>query len=313
VSNRGYVSPVVSRAYVPLLLLLAAFWGASFMFIKVADRVFAPWTLMFLRLALTSVIMCAVLAAQLGAARTRSELRALAVPGLVLGVINASIPFTLIAWGEKHVDSGIAAIANASMPIFIALLALRWQRSERVVGLRLLGIVVGIVGVGVLAGVHPRGGWWGVAGTLAVVLASVFYAVSSLYAQRLVERTTPEALVTASMLGGALALLPFAAAALPSHVPNWKEWGSVAALAVLGTAIGQLVYYKLLQTDGSSRASLVTYLIPGVALFYGVTLLGEPLTVEELVGLVLILAGVAVGSGVLRLPRQATVRASPAP
>ena len=91
---------------------------------------------------------------------------------------------------------------------------------------------------------------------------------------------------------------------LPSSFPSWKAIGCVVALGVLGTAIGQLLYFRLLRTDGSSRASLVTYLMPVAALFYGTLLLDEPVTAEELVGLVLILGGVALGSGFLRFARR---------
>jgi drug/metabolite transporter (DMT)-like permease len=304
---------LVTRAYVPLLLLLAAIWGASFMFIKVANRDFEPWTMMFFRLLIAALIMWGFLIAQRGARGAVEDVRGLGLAGFLLGVVNGAIPFTLIAWGETHVDSGVAAIGNASMPIFVALFALRYQRQERSSGVRLLGVLVGLIGVGVLAGVNPRGGWWAVAGTLAVILASISYAASSLWAQEVVRRTTPLALVTSTMTGGALALLPFGLAQLPGHTPGWKELASVLALAVLGTAIGQLIYYRLVESDGSARASLVTYLLPVTALFYGVTLLGEPLTVEELVGLVLILGGVALGSGVVRLTRREPAPAAPAP
>src|SRR5204862_1546675 len=135
-----------------------------------ADRAFEPWTMMFFRLFLAAAIMWGVLIAQRGARGAVADVRGLGVEGLLLGVVNGALPFTLIAWGEKHVDSGVAAIANASMPIFVVLLAIRFKPSERVHGLRLVGFLVGLIGVGVLAGVHPQGGWWGVAGTMAVVV-----------------------------------------------------------------------------------------------------------------------------------------------
>ena len=177
----------------------------------------------------------------------------------------------------------MAAIANASMPIFVVLIALRWQPSERVRGLRLFGFLVGLVGVGVLAGVHPKGGWWGAAGTLAVVVASASYAVGSIWGQRLIAHTSGLTLCDdhddrrpdRSRCRSALWQRP-------SQVPGWKEIGSVVALAVLGTAIAQIILYRVLRSDGAARVSLVTYLLPVTALFYGVTLLGEPLTVEEL-------------------------------
>jgi drug/metabolite transporter (DMT)-like permease len=300
----------MSRLYLPMLISLAAIWGASFMFIKVANRDLEPTTLMFGRTLLAALLLFAFLAARAGAREASVELRRAGFASYALGVVTAAVPFTLIAWGEKHVDSGVAAIANASMPIFVALLALRFRRSERSAGLRLVGVVVGLAGVVVLAGVNPRGGWWAVAGTLAVVLASIAYAVGILWAQHLVQQESALVLTTASLIGAAVALLPFGVAQLPDSMPGWKAIGSVVALGVAGTAIGQLIYYRMVETDGSARTSLVTYLLPVTALFYGAGLLGEPITVEELVGLVLILAGVALGSG---LVRGAWRRRQPAP
>jgi len=262
---------------------------------------------------IAAALVFAVLASQRGLVPAIADMRRLGWQGFGLGVVNGAIPFTLIAWGEKHIDSGVAAIANATVPIFVVLLAVRFQPSERVTGLRLGGFLLGLVGVGVLAGIHPRGGWWGAAGTLAVVVASLAYAIGSIWAQRLVSRTSPLSLATATMIGGAIFLLPFGLVQLPSHVPGWKETGSVVALAVLGTALAQIILYRVLHSDGAARVSLVTYLLPVTALFYGVTLLGEPLTVEELVGMALILGGVAFGSGAVRLPRREPAPATPSP
>jgi drug/metabolite transporter (DMT)-like permease len=279
------------------------------MFIKVAGRELEPTTMMFGRTTLAALLLVAFLAARAGAREAAVQLRRAGFAPYILGVVTAALPFTLIAWGEEHIDSGVAAIANASMPIFVALLALRFRHSERSSGLRLVGVFVGLGGVAVLAGVNPRGGWWAVAGTLAVVLASIAYAVGSLWAQHLVERESALVITTASLIGAALALLPFGLAQLPDSIPGWKAIGSVVALGVAGTAIGQLIYYRMIETDGSARTSLVTYLLPVTALFYGAGLLGEPITVEEILGLVLILAGVALGSGLVRPAR----RRAPAP
>ena len=292
--------------------LLAAFWGASYLFIKVAGRGFEPATMMMLRLALAASLLLVVLAAQRGWSATVAGMQSLGWEGFALGVVNGAIPFTLIAWGEKHIDSGVAAIANASMPIFVVLLAIRWKPSERVHGLRLVGFLVGLVGVGVLAGVHPEGGWWGAAGTLAVVVASVSYAIGSLWGQRLIAHTSGLTLSAASMIGGLIVLLPLGLWQLPSHAPGWKATGSVIALAVIGTALAQIILYRVLRSDGAARVSLVTYLLPVTALFYGVLLLNEPLTWEELAGMVLILGGVALGSGAVRFARREPV-AAPSP
>jgi drug/metabolite transporter (DMT)-like permease len=302
----------MSRSYVIYIGLLAAFWGASYMFIKVANRAFEPASMIMFRLLIASLIIVLVLIAQRGWHAMVAEMRALGWEGFALGVVNGAIPFTLIAWGERHIDSGVAAIANASMPIFVVLLAIRFKPSETVRGLRLVGFIVGLVGVGVLAGVHPEGGWWGFAGTMAVVVASVSYAVGSLWGQRLIANTSGLVLSASSMLGGLLVLLPFGLAQLPSAVPGWKETGSVIALAVIGTALAQIILYRVLRTDGAARVSLVTYLLPVTALFYGVLLLGEPLTWEELAGMVLILGGVALGSGAVRFARREPI-AAPSP
>lgn len=303
----------MSRTYAPYIGALALLWGASYMFIKVAVRGYEPAAMIMFRLIIASVLLSIAFVGQRGLRRAISDIRELGWQGLGVGVVNGAIPFTLIAWGEKHIDSGVAAIANATVPIFVVLLALRWQPSETVRGARLGGVLLGLVGVGVLAGLHPGGGWWGAAGTLAVVVASLSYAIGGLWGQRLVSDANGFALATAAMIGAALVLIPFGLAQLPSHVPGWKETGSVVALAVLGTAVAQILLFRVLRSDGATRLSLVTYLLPVTALFYGVTLLGEPLTVQELAGMALILGGVAFGSGAVRLRRREPAAATPAP
>jgi drug/metabolite transporter (DMT)-like permease len=114
------------------------------------------------------------------------------------------------------------------------------------------------------------------------------------------------------MIGGLVVLIPLGLLQLPSHVPGWKPTGSVVALALIGTALAQILLYRVLRTDGAARVSLVTYLLPATALVYGVLLLGEPLTWQELGGMALILGGVALGSGAVRFARRAPV-AAPSP
>ena len=302
----------MARGYVPLLLIVAAIWGASFMFIKIAVGELEPPTLMALRLLLAALVLVPFLLILEGVRSGVAQLRASRSGALVLGIVNSALPFTLIAWGETHIDSGIAAIANAPVPIFVALLALRFRPSERVAGLRLVGVVLGFVGVAVLAGLNPEGGWWAVAGTLAVVAASLCYASANLYTQAHLAGTSPLVLVAGSSTVGALVLLPFALWQLPSDVPSWEALASVAALGIVGTAIALLFFYRMLTTYGASRAALVTYLIPPIALLYGVVLLDEPLTLNAVAGLVLVLAGVALGSGVLRFTRGREPEAVPA-
>lgn len=292
----------MTRAYLPLLLTLSALWGASYLFIKVAVDEIEPAAMIELRLILAGVVLFAFLVARMGRREAIAALRATGRGGVILGVINGAIPFTLIAWGEKYVDSGIAAIANASVPIFVALLAIRFSPGERVTGIRLAGVLLGLAGVGVLAGFHPEGGWWAVAGTLAVVVASFSYACANLFTQHRFLTTPPLVTATSAVIWGAVVLLPLSLFQIPDQVPSAKALGSVAALGILGTAVASIILYRMLTTFGSSRTTLVTYLLPPFALFYGVTLLDEQLTANALLGLVLILGGVALGAG-LRFTR----------
>lgn len=288
------------RGYVPLLAIVAGIWGASYLFIKVAVEEIEPTAMMELRLLLAALVLVPFVLFRRGAASAVAELRATGGGAFVLGISNMALPFTLIAWGEKHIDSGIAAIANASVPIFVAVLAIRFRPSERVTGLRLGGVLLGLAGVGVLAGLDPEGGWWAVAGTMAVVVASLSYASANLYTQHRFPATSPLVIATASTVAAAIALLPFALLQLPDEVPSMKALGSVAALGIAGTAIALLFFYRMLGRYGASRASLVTYLLPPFALVYGVFFLDERVTLNAALGLLLILAGVALGSGVLR-------------
>jgi drug/metabolite transporter (DMT)-like permease len=176
---------------------------------------------------------------------------------------------------------------------------------------RLVGFVLGLVGVGVLSGAQPDVTTLFVLGTLAVVLASVSYAFSGLYAQKRLRSASGPALATASMAGGAIALLPLAIIFAPTEAPGWKSVASLAALTLFGTAFAQLILYRLLRSDGAARTSLVTYLMPPIALVYGAILLDEHITAATLGGLGLILAGVALGSGALRLPRRAPAMQEP--
>jgi drug/metabolite transporter (DMT)-like permease len=290
----------MTRSYGFLLFVLAAVWGASYLFIKVAVRDLEPTVLVTLRLLIAAVPLTAFLALRYGTRSALAQIGGAWREGLAFGLINGVVPFTLISWGEKHIDSSIAAIANASVPIFVALLAIKFRPSERSRGLKLVGIFLGLAGVGVLAGVHPEGGWWSVAGTLAVVAASLSYAAGGLYGQYTVGRVPGPVVATASMVYGGLVLLPFALAQLPSHFPGWKAVGSLLALSLAGTAFAQLILFRVLALYGAARLSLVTYLLPVTALVYGALILDEPMRFSALGGLGLILGGVALGSGVWR-------------
>jgi drug/metabolite transporter (DMT)-like permease len=290
----------VSRRHVAALLVLGAIWGASFMLIEVGLRDLEPTTLMLGRVAVAAVALGVYLPFALPTRPALAELRSRAGTLVVLGLLNSALPFVLIAWGQPYVDSGLAAILNSSAPLFTALLAWAFVRSERVTGLRLAGVLVGFAGVVVLVGAGPSGGGRAVAGSLAVVAAAFCYACGALYAARRLAGVSPLVLSLGAMISATLALAGPGLAQAPDEL-GWEAALAVLGLGVGGTALGYILYFALILDAGASRAILVTYLVPALALVYGVTLLDEPLTAAALVGLALVLAGVALGTGAVRL------------
>lgn len=302
----------MTRRYWPLILTLASAWGASYLLIKVGvEGGFSPGALMAARALLAGVVLLCYLAVTFGAATAVRRLRAAWRESLVLGLLNAALPFWLVAWGEKHIDSSVAAIAQATVPIFSLLVGLRFLRHERIGGTRIVGVCLGLVGVAFVAGVAPAGNAWAVVGTLAVVLASVFYASAGIYSQlRLRGTISGPVLATGSMLAGGVMLLPLAIAQPPTSIPTAGALGSLLLLSLVGTVLAQLILFRVIALFGARRLSLVTYLMPGIALVYGALILDERITAAALIGLVLILLGVALGSGAMRLRRRPTVEAA---
>ena len=295
------------RAYLTLLLSLAAIWGASFMFIEIALDDLEPTTLMAGRCVVATLFLLSIMVFS----GTAGKLRQAGWRVFTLGVINSALPFTLIAWGQQYIDSGVAAIANATVPIWVAVLAIWLAHSERATGLRIVGVALGILGVAVLTGAQPESDRWAIAGTLAVIAAAVLYALSSLLLQRQTGRLDPVTLSTTTMIGATATLLPFGIAQAPGELPGWQAVGAVLALGLAGTGAGILIFMKIISEYGSFRAGLVTYLLPVTALLYGAFLLDEEVTGWMIAGLLLILSGVALGSGVLR-PARAPEAAEPA-
>jgi len=285
------------QRYWPTLFLLAAIWGASYLFIKVALDDVEPAPMMAFRALVAGLILFVYLAVTRGTGNAYSELREHWRPLIVLGAINAAIPFWLVAWGETHIDSSVAGIAQSTVPIFTFLLAMRFLPHERVGPVRVLGVALGFLGVVVLAGLHPRGGWLAAVGTLAVVLSSLLYASGGIYGQLRVKTVSGPVLATGSMLVGGLILLPPAVLQFPTSTPSAEGLASLLALTIIGGAFAQLLLFRILRLFGSRRLSLVTFLMPGFAVVYGATILDEPLTAAALGGLVLILTGVALASG----------------
>jgi drug/metabolite transporter (DMT)-like permease len=276
-----------------MLGALALIWGASFMFIKVAVRELDPATLIAGRIALAALTLAAVVPASLGTRRTWNELRRYAWPLVVVALLNTAIPFWLLSWGETRVDSGLASIIQAAVPIFMAVFALGFFPSERITGLRLGGVLLGFVGVALLVGAEPGGQ---ILGALAVVGMAVFYAIGGLLAGRFLSETPPLVVAFGTTAIAALVTAGPGIVQAPHSVPGWKVIGSVVVLGVVGTAIAYLLFFALISGAGAARAGLVTYLVPPVALVYGSVFLGESIGAVALVGLALILGGVALGA-----------------
>jgi drug/metabolite transporter (DMT)-like permease len=299
----------VHRRHVIMLVALAAIWGSSFMFIKVAVRELAPADVVFGRVLVGMLALLPAIPFFGGSRQLLAELRRFWWPLTILSVANVMVPFWLLAWSEKRLDSGLAAVLQASMPLFTALLAFGFSRTARVGGSRLVGVVVGFVGVILLVGAQPRGD---VLSALAVLLTALCYAASALYAGERLREAPAIVPSIGTLIVATVVTLPFGLAQLPDHTPSWKAIGSIAALGALGLSAAYLLYFELITGAGASYAALVTYLVPALALFYGAVFLGEPVTVAAVTGLALIVVGVALGTGVAwPLRRRASVASSP--
>jgi drug/metabolite transporter (DMT)-like permease len=280
----------VHRRDLALLLALAAIWGASFLFIKLGVDEVAPSVVVLGRIAVGFGVLLPFVLAR-GAV---PDLRAMWVPFLVLGTLNNAVPYWLLAFAETRLDSGLAAVIQAAAPILTVVLAARIDPSQRVRGLRLVGVGVGFVGVALLVGIQEGGQ---LVAALAVLGTATCYAASALYAGRAVRSFGPLEVTVGQLAVGLLLAAPFGLAQLPSEPPPAKAVAAILALGALSTGVAYLLYFTLIARAGASRAILVTYLVPAFALVYGSLFLDEPVTVSALAGLVLILGGTALGTG----------------
>src|SRR6266487_1209460 len=299
----------IGTRYLVMLLALAILWGASFMFIKVGVREIPPPTFVCLRFAIAALVLAPVVLLRLGSSVVTSTLRREWAPLLLLGLVNSAVPITSLSWAETRIDSGLAAVLQAAAPLFTLLLALRFSRSDVVSGLRLAGLFLGFGGVTLLVGAQPRGN---IVAALAVTFSALCYATGALYGSHRLAHLPPLLTTLGALTAAALSLVPFALAEPPSQVPSWKVTGSLLALAIGGTAIAYVLYYALFAGAGAARSIQITYLVPAIALAYGVLLLGEPLTVSAVAGLALILTGVTFGTGVVQGRRRTDLQPIPA-
>jgi drug/metabolite transporter (DMT)-like permease len=286
------------RRPIVILTLLAFIWGASFMLIKIADRQLAPSTLILARLSSAALLLAAIAVVRLGPRRTLAEIRAAWAWLVVIGLVNTALPFWLLSYGEKRIDSGLASIIQGAVPIFNALLAFAFFREARVTGLRLVGLGIGFVGVALLVADQPHGK---LLAALAVVAMALCYAIGTLLAGRHLRGTPPLVVALASTAVSTLAVLPVGVAQAPSEAWHGKTIAAILVLGFVGTAIAYLLFFALIQRAGPNYATLVTYLVPPIALFYGAVFLGESFGAIDFASLGLILVGVALATGSVRL------------
>ena len=279
------------------LLLFAAVsivWGTPYLFIKVAvDDGVSPAFLSFFRVALAALVLLPI-AWRRGALRGLGQ-RWRAI--LAFAVFEIVLPFPLIAFGEKEVSSSLAAILIAALPLTIALLAIRVDQEERVHGARLGGLFVGLAGVVVLLGVDVSGSSAELLGALAILGATVGYAIGPLIIKRSLSDRDALGPMAVSLAFATLLLAPAAAFTAPSEVPSGDTVASMIVLGLLCTAVAFILWFSLIAEIGPSRASVITYVNPVVAVALGVAILGESVTATAVAGLLLILAGSWLSTG----------------
>jgi drug/metabolite transporter (DMT)-like permease len=285
------------------LILLGALWGGSFLFIRIAVPALGPFVLVELRVGLAAL----ALALYALAVSRLPGLRSLWKEFLVIGTINAALPFTLIATAELHLTASLAAILNSTTALFTAAVAAAWI-GEALTVKKVVALLMGIVGVALVVGWTPIVLSRLVLLSVGAMLAAAFcYALGSVYAKRTFVGTPPLTMAIGQQTGAAALLLPSAAASLPGEVPSSAVTLSVLGLALLCTAAAYLLYFYLIENAGPTKTLTVTFLIPVFGLLFGVLFLSEPVGIGTFVGLGTILLSVALVTGVRlgRAPSEA--------
>jgi drug/metabolite transporter (DMT)-like permease len=267
---------------------LSLLWGVPYLFIKVAvDGGMSPAFVAWVRVVLAAVILLA-LAARAGVLPTvRGHWRWLAIYGL----IEIAIPFPLIAAGEQHVSSSLAAILIAAVPLFVALLAIRFDHAERATGSRLAGLLIGLTGVVVLMGIDVAGKRDEMLGAAAILVAALGYAAAPMVLKRKFGHLDSRAAMGTSLAIAGIALTPFAALAPPEAMPDADVLASLAVLGIACTALALVILTALIVEIGPGRALVITYINPVIAVALGVVILDEHLGPGSVIGLLLIIAG----------------------
>lgn len=282
------------------LTLLAALWGGSFLFMRYAAPAFGALPLMWLRVTIATVCLLPLLIwrGQVGALRERIGVVT------VMGLFNSAIPFVLIAWATLSITAGLASILNATVPIMTALIGALWLRDTLGAG-RLAGLVIGMAGVVLLAAdkadFKPGGSGWAL---LAMVGATLCYGFAANYTKRHLTGVPPMVNAAGSQIVSAVALTPFALWTWPTQTPEPLAWGAAVVLGIGCTAVAYVLFFRLIERVGASRAVTVTFLVPVFGTLWGALFLGETVTGAMLVGGAIVLVGTGLSTGVIRWPKR---------
>jgi drug/metabolite transporter (DMT)-like permease len=277
------------------LIALAALWGGSFLFMRVAVPEFGPFALAFLRVAGAALLLVPLLAVRGDLGALRQHWRTIAIVGLV----NSALPFLCFAYAALSINAGLSAIFNSATPLFAAIVAWLWL-GDRLTPLRVLGLAIGFAGVLWLgwdkADFRPGGSAWAIG---ACLLATMSYGIGPSLTKRRLAGVPPLAVAAGSQVAAAVFLALPAGLAWPALAPSAHAWLMLALLAFFGTGLAYLLYFRLIANAGPANAVAVTYLIPIFAVVWGGVFLGERLTLPLVVGCIVIFIGTALTTGVL--------------
>ena len=276
------------------LVLLSALWGGSFLFIRVAVPALGPFLLVGLRvgLAAAALILYALAIGRMPKIRTRWR------SFLVLGFLNAAVPFSLISAAEIHLTASLAAILNSTTVMFTAIVAAVWM-GDVLTARKAVGIMLGIAGVTVLVGWDPLPlNGLVLLAVAAMLIASLSYALGATYAKRSFSGIPPLGMAIGQLCGALVLLAPLAAVSDPGEAPSFVVALSMLGLALLSTAVAYLIYFRLIENVGPTSTVTVTLLVPVFGLLFGVFLLDEPFGPGTLAGLGIILLSVVLITGI---------------
>ena len=274
------------------LVSLAAIWGSSFLFMKIAAPTLGPFFTTELRVALAGLALLLYAALR----RQRPAILSRWKSFLLLGAFNAAIPFSLICMAELHIDASLAAILNATTPMFTALIAWAWSK-EALTPWKLGGLLIGLVGVAVLVGWTPVSlGRTGIVSIVLSLFAAVSYGIGGVYTARQFKGVKPLDMAIGQQLAAAVLLLPFALVYFPQQAPSATVVYSILGLALLCTSVAYLIFFRLIASIGAVKAVSVTLLVPIFGVVWGVLFLAETVHLNTVLGLVIILSGVFLSS-----------------